>query len=139
MTMVTDPERSFLESARVGRLATADAEANPHAVPVCYALVGGRLVSAIDEKPKSTTDLQRVRDVAENPRVALVVDHYEEDWSELAWVQARGRAAVLDPDDSGHADAVAALREKYDQYRDHGLESRPVVEIRTDRVLSWGL
>lgn len=132
-------ERTFLESARVGRLATANAHGRPHAVPICFALCEERIVSAIDEKPKGTTDLQRVRDIETNPQVALVVDHYSEDWDELAWVQVRGRANVLDPMDDSHAPAVMALREKYDQYASHALEERPVIEIHPERVLSWGV
>ena len=145
---MTPTERLVLERARVGHLATADANARPHAVPICFALctIDGddedtdraRLVSAIDEKPKSTTDLRRVRDVRENPRVAVVVDRYDEDWSRLAWVQVRGRAAELAPTDPGHEAAVAALRSKYQQYENHVLEERPVIEIRVGRVVSWG-
>jgi len=135
-------ERAFLERARVGRLATADAGGRPHVVPACFALPelsdGVHLASAIDEKPKTTRELRRVRDVRENPRVAFVVDRYVEDWSRLAWVQVRGRARVLDPDDPGHDTAVAALEAKYDQYADHDLGTRPVLDVRPERVLSWG-
>lgn len=151
MTGATDPERTFLEAMRVGRLATADAEGRPHVVPVCYALAGGddpRIVTPIDEKPKETTDLRRVRDVRANPRVALVVDRYAEDWSRLGWVQVRGTAAVVEPGEAAadaetegeanHPAAVRALRAKYDQYADHALEDRPVVRIDPGSVLSWG-
>jgi PPOX class probable F420-dependent enzyme len=138
--MLGSRERTYLEAARVGRLATADAEGRPHAVPVCFALDGDRFVTPIDEKPKSVAadDLRRSRDVRENPRVALVVDHYVEDWSELGWVQIRGTATHLDPGESGHADAVAALRGKYDQYADHALEERPVIAVEPGSVRSWG-
>lgn len=133
-------ERRYVETARVGRLATADAEGRPQAVPVCFAFSGGDLVTPIDEKPKAGDPdrLRRVRDVAENPQVALVVDHYTEDWERLGWVQVRGTAALRGPDDPGHADAVAALRGKYDQYADHDLESRPVLRIEPGSVVSWG-
>jgi PPOX class probable F420-dependent enzyme len=133
-------ERSYLGTARVGRLATADAEGRPHAVPVCFALDGDRVVTPIDEKPKrvAADELRRSRDVRENPRVALVVDHYVEEWSRLGWVQVRGTATHLDPRESGHADAVAALREKYDQYADHALEERPVIAVEPGSVRSWG-
>ena len=89
--MFTDAERRYVETARVGRLATADAEARPHAVPVCFAFAGDRIVSPVDEKPKRVGPhrLRRCRDVDENPRVALVVDRYAEDWSRLGWVQVR--------------------------------------------------
>ena len=133
-------EREYVATARVGRLATADAEGRPHAVPVCFAFAGDRIVTPIDEKPKTVPadELRRSRDVRENPRVALVVDHYTEDWSRLGWVQVRGTATHLDPGASDHADAVAALRGKYDQYVDHALEERPVVRIEPGSVRSWG-
>lgn len=138
--MFTTAERRYLETARVGRLATADADGRPHAVPVCFALVEDDLMSAIDEKPQSedSSELRRSRDVRENPRVALVVDHYVEDWSRLGWLQVRGTATHLGPDESGHGSAVAALREKYDQYADHALDERPVVRISPGSAVSWG-
>lgn len=133
-------ERAYLETARVARLATADAEGRPHAVPVCFAFAGDRIVTPIDEKPKTASpdELRRSRDVAENPRVALVADHYTEDWSRLGWVQVRGTATHLSPADSEHPTAVTALREKYDQYANHALEERPVIGISPGSVRSWG-
>jgi len=133
-------EREYVETARVGRLATADAEGRPHAVPVCFAFAGDRIATSIDEKPKTVPadELRRSRDIRENPRVALVVDHYVEDWTGLGWVQVRGTATHLVPSESGHADAVAALRAKYDQYTDHALEERPVIVIDPGSVRSWG-
>jgi PPOX class probable F420-dependent enzyme len=138
--MFSARERRYVETARVGRLATADAEGRPNAVPVCFALDGDRVVTAIDEKPKTVGPdaLRRVRDVRANPAVALVVDHYVEDWSALGWVQIRGTAAYLAPDDDGHTAACAALRAKYDQYADHALDERPAIRIDPGRVLSWG-
>ena len=136
-----DPEeRAYLEAARVGRLATADAAGRPHAVPVCFAFAGGGLVTPIDEKPQSVPaeGLRRSRDIRENPRVALVVDHYTEQWSGLGWVQVRGTATHLGPDDPDHPAAVAALRGKYDQYADHALEERPVIRLAPGSVRSWG-
>lgn len=132
-------ERAFLERARVGRLATVDDGGRPHVVPICYALPdGSRLVSAVDEKPKSTRELRRVRNVRSNPRVTVVVDRYVEDWARLAWVQVRGRARVLESDAAGHDAAVSALERKYDQYADHDLDSRPVLEIEIGSTVSWG-
>jgi PPOX class probable F420-dependent enzyme len=133
-------EREYLTTARVGRLATADGEGRPHAVPVCFALLGDRIVTPIDEKPKDAQPgaLRRLRDIAANPRVALVVDHYVESWSDLGWVQVRGTATRLDPGDDGHASGIEVLRGKYDQYADHDLGERPVIEIDPGSVRSWG-
>ncbi|MFC7141591.1 TIGR03668 family PPOX class F420-dependent oxidoreductase [Halosimplex aquaticum] len=152
--MFTDAERRYLESARVARLATADAEGRPNAVPVCFALVDGEddesaapdgetapwIASPIDEKPKggSPETLRRVRDVRENGRVALVADHYVEDWDRLGWVQVRGTASVLAPGDASHDAAVGALRGEYDQYADHALGERPALRIDPGHVRSWG-
>lgn len=133
-------ERQYVESARVGRLATADADGRPHVVPVCFAVVDHHVVSPVDEKPQdvSPDELRRLRDVDENPRVSLVVDHYSEDWSQLGWVQVRGTARRCGPSEDPHRDGVRALREKYDQYRDHDLDSRPLVRIAPGTVRSWG-
>lgn len=138
--MLSPRERAFLERARVARLATADADGRPHVVPICFAFVGERIVSPIDEKPKDApaSELRRVRDVRENPAVALVADRYVEEWDRLGWVQVRGTARVLALADDGHADAVAALRAKYDQYADHALDARPVIEIDPGHAISWG-
>jgi PPOX class probable F420-dependent enzyme len=138
--MWEERERRYVETARVGRLGTADADGRPHVVPVCFAFDGDALVSAVDEKPQRGPpgELRRCRDVDENPRVALVVDHYDADWSRLGWVQVRGSAAVCRPGEGGHRSGVTALRRKYDQYADHALEDRPLVRIVPGSVLSWG-
>jgi PPOX class probable F420-dependent enzyme len=135
-----DRERRYVERARVGRLATADGDGRPHAVPVCFAFAAGDLVTPIDEKPKDAPPgaLRRLRDIEANPYVALIVDHYAEAWSRLGWVQIRGRATRLDPGADGHAAAVGALRAKYDQYADHALEERAIVRISVGSVRSWG-
>jgi len=135
-----DAEYSYVERARVGRLATTDGEGRPSVVPVCYAFTDHRIVTPIDEKPKADDPdtLRRVRDVRANPRVTLVVDHYVEDWNALGWVQVRGTARVLAAGENGRESAVDALRAKYDQYADHALEERPVIAIEPGSVRSWG-
>ena len=138
--MWRDEERQYVRSARVGRLATADADGRPHVVPVCFALVDDDLVTPIDEKPQRVEPdaLRRSRDVAENPRVAVIVDHYTEKWSQLGWVQVRGTADRCGPDEDGHASGVSALRAKYDQYTGHDLEERPLLHVAPGSVRSWG-
>jgi PPOX class probable F420-dependent enzyme len=138
--LVKKPIRQYLDVAPLGRLATADDEGRPHAVPVCFALLDGDVVTPIDEKPQdvSPENLRRVRNIRANPRVCLVVDHYAEDWSELGWVQIRGMAIVVLSDDPTHSPAVTALREKYEQYKKHSLEKRPILRIRPGSVRSWG-
>lgn len=132
--------RAFLERQRVGRLATAEVSGAPHIVPVCYALSdGARVHIAIDEKPKrgDPRRLKRLRNIASDPRVMLLVDRYDEDWSRLAWVALRGRAEILEGGGE-HVAALAALRARYEPYRAMNLEALPVIAIRGLSVASWG-
>ncbi len=128
----------LLRRARVGRLATADRTGAPHVIPVCFAFDGRVIYSAIDEKPKrvSPRRLRRLRNIDVNPRVALVVDEYDEDWGRLRYVLVRGTAEVIDQGPE-HARAVAVLRRKYPQYRRMRLEDRPVLRITPRRLVAW--
>jgi coenzyme F420-0:L-glutamate ligase/coenzyme F420-1:gamma-L-glutamate ligase len=134
-------QAAFLVRQRVARLATADGAGRPHAVPVCFALAGAAVYIALDEKPKEVpvSHLKRVRNILENPEVALIADRYAEDWSLLAFVMVRGRAELLDPDTGEHTAAVRLLRGKYHQYQTMRLEDNPVIAIRPERAASWGL
>ncbi|GAA0253858.1 TIGR03668 family PPOX class F420-dependent oxidoreductase [Haladaptatus pallidirubidus] len=138
--MFDKEQRDYITHARIGRLATADSDGRPHSVPVCFALLDETIVTPIDEKPKkrSAVTLQRSRDINENPRVNLLIDHYTEDWSKLGWVQIRGTATHLLPSESDHAPAVTSLRQKYAQYATHALEERPIIRITPGSVLTWG-
>jgi PPOX class probable F420-dependent enzyme len=137
--MPTSAERRFLDVQRVARLATADAGGAPHVVPVCFALDGDTVYIAIDEKPKrvAASALKRLRNIGENPRIALVADRYDEDWSRLAWVMLRGRAEILS-DGPEHAAAQRLLRARYPQLAAMDLAGRPVIAIRVERTTSWG-
>ena len=128
----------MLSTARVARLATADAAGQPLVVPVCFALVDGRLYSAVDAKPKRTRELRRLRNVADNPRVSLVVDVWDEDWTKLAWVIVEGTAGILTTD-LERAPALAALVAKYPQYAamDLATSAGPVLAITPTRVMAW--
>ncbi|WP_101295823.1 TIGR03668 family PPOX class F420-dependent oxidoreductase [Halegenticoccus soli] len=135
-----EAERRFLEAMRVARLGTVDPNGRPHVVPICYALVDEQLAFALDEKPKRVApkDLQRVRNIVARPAVAVVVDRYSEEWSELGWVQIGGTATLVEPDDEDHRGLLRALRAKYEQYAEHALEERPLVRIDPRHVRSWG-
>ena len=137
--MLSAHEQRFLETQRVARLATADARGAPHVVPVCFAIADGTLYVVIDEKPKrpSATPLKRLRNIKENPAVALVADRYDEDWTRLGWVMLQGRADIL-TSGSEHARAQALLRARYAQLRAMNIEGLPVIAMRIERVLSWG-
>jgi len=138
--MFTGAQRKFLESRRVAHLATADAHAAPHVVPVCFVVDTHAIYITIDDKPKRVPGraLKRLRNIAENPRVALVVDRYDDqDWSCLGWVLVRGRADVIDAGPE-HATAQRRLRARYRQLNAMSLEEQPVIAIRVERVTSWG-
>jgi len=135
------PEQTaFLVRQRVARLATADAAGEPHVVPVCFACSPAGIYIALDEKPKHVAParLKRVRNMLENPDVALIADRYAEDWSLLAFVMVRGRAGLLEAGTGEHADAVRLLRGKYHQYEGMRIEDNPVISIRPERAASWG-
>ncbi len=136
--MLSDRERLFLDARRVGHLATADRHGVPHVVPVCYALSGASLYITVDEKPKRRDiPLKRLRNIAENPAVAVVVDRYDEDWTRLGWVMLRGRAEILH-DGPEHTRAQILLRARYPQLIAMDLAPLPVIAIRIERVTSWG-
>jgi PPOX class probable F420-dependent enzyme len=133
--------RAFLERHRVGHLATAGADGAPHVVPVCYALDAAALYFVADEKPKRrpARELQRLVNLRENPRAALVVDEYDDDWNRLAWLLVRGPARI-ETEATMHARALALLRARYPQYIAMSLDDRernPVVRIEAARVTLW--
>jgi len=135
--MFSAAQLQFIERQRVAHLATADASGRPHVVPVCFAQLDGRFYIAIDEKPKRSLRLKRLRNLEENPHVALVFDRYDDDWSRLGWVLVQGAAAILS-DGPEHERALAALRDRYAQYRSMALEGRPLITVAAERVSSWG-
>jgi len=135
--MLTDQQRRFLEAGRVARLATADAAGRPHVVPICYAVIGESVYFTVDEKPKRTSRLKRLSNLRENPYAALVVDRYDEDWSQLGWVMVRGRAEILTSGPE-HDAAQGALRTRYPQLAGMRIEALPVVAIRIERASAWG-
>lgn len=133
-------QRAFLETQRVGRLATVESGGMPHVVPVCYALVDMTLYVVLDEKPKrvKARSLKRVRNILANPQAALVVDYYEDaDWGRLGWVMARGRAEIIEAGDE-HATALRELRRRYPRYLSMDLDQSPMIALRIDNVTSWG-
>jgi PPOX class probable F420-dependent enzyme len=120
-----------LAAARVGRLATVTPHGRPHVVPVCFALHEGRIFTAVDAKPKATTALARLDNVRATGRASLLVDHYEEDWSNLWWIRVDGVAEVLRSDR-----AVDALADKYEQYR-RERPAGPLIAIAPEQWRSW--
>jgi PPOX class probable F420-dependent enzyme len=130
---------ALLATARVARLATLSARTGaPTLVPITFAIADGgkTIVHAVDHKPKATRALARLDDVAADPRAAILADHYDdEDWAQLWWVRADGRARILD----GGAEAAAAIEllvERYPQYREHR-PAGPVVALDVEAIKGW--
>lgn len=129
MRLTATEAKSRFATARVARLATVSGSGIPHLVPVTFALLGQRVVFVVDDKPKSTTRLRRLDNIAARPSVCLLVDLYDDDWSRLWWVRADGTAAVLDTDD----EAVDVLATRYPAY----VERRPRGPVVSIEVTAW--
>jgi PPOX class probable F420-dependent enzyme len=127
--------RKRVRDARVGRLATLKADGRPQLVPICFALDGDVLYSAVDEKPKRSKRLQRLENIRRHPEVAVLVDHYVEDWTQLWWVRLDGTARVLDAG-AGREHALGLLRDKYEQYRSEP-PTGAVVAVQVTRWRGW--
>jgi len=137
--MLSVDARKFLADRRLAHLATADRHAASHVVPVCFAVSGDTLYITIDGKPKRPGGalLKRLRNIAENPAVAVVADRYDEDWTRLGWVMLRGRAEIL-ADGAEHDSAQALLRSRYPQLEAMQIADLPVIAVRIERATSWG-
>lgn len=134
--MIDQHIRSRFAAAPVARLATADDRGRPHLVPITFAVDGADgIVTAVDRKPKRGRDLKRLRNIASNPRVCVLVDHYADDWAALWWVRADGTATVVE-DGPAQATPLRLLREKYPQYRD-ALPDGPLITVTVDHWASW--
>ncbi len=133
-------ELAFIRSARSAHLATVDAQGQPHVIPICFVFDGDRLYSAIDEKPKKTVprELKRVRNIMLNPKVAVVVDRYNENWRRLAYVLMFGKARLLRKG-AEHKAAVTLLRRKYRQYRSMAIDAQPIIRVSPTRAVCWGV
>jgi PPOX class probable F420-dependent enzyme len=143
---LTEDQLAFLAAARTATLATIAPDGFPRLVPICFVVGAGlplRIYTPLDDKPKRVADvrdLQRVRDILIRPAVALLVDRWSEDWSELGWLRLRGEAVLVEPAEAAGelAAAVAALRAKYPQYAVHRLDERPLIRIEVVAAGSWG-
>jgi len=133
--MESGEARRRLAGAKIGRLATVGDDGHPHIVPFVFAMDGDRLYFAVDAKPKRTTNLKRLRNIAANPAVAVLADHYEDDWSKLWWVRADGMARVV-TDAAETQRAIDLLANRYEQYR-QTRPAGPVVAIQIDHLTGW--
>jgi PPOX class probable F420-dependent enzyme len=143
LDVLSEEALRFLRAARVGHLATASRDGEPSVVPICFALdteeSKPRVYSILDAKPKRVEPgrLRRVRNLAENPAAALVVDRWDEDWASLGWVLLRGRGELLDPGEP-HRRGLELLRAKYAQYRGMPLERALMIRLTIESHRVWG-
>jgi len=128
--------RQRFAETRVARLATADASGRPHLVPIVFALVGDDLCTVVDAKPKSGAPLRRLDNIRVNSSVTVLVDHYADDWDALWWARADGTARILEAGDPAAAAPLAALTERYPQYRATPPPG-PLVVVAVDRWTGW--
>lgn len=135
LSELDDWARELLQRSRVARLGLLDEDDRPRVLPVTFAVVEGRVWSAIDRKPKRPgTEPARLRFLRRRPEVALTVDRYDEEWSRLAWVQVLGRASLHEA--AVAPAALAALTGKYEQYRAEPPPG-PLIAIDPERALAW--
>lgn len=127
--------RQRIKTALVARLATVGPDGRPHIVPITFASADGVLFFAVDQKPKKTRDLQRLRNIAANPAVSVLVDHYEDDWTKLWWVRIDGIARIVERGPELD-EAIGKLSARYEQYR-LNRPPGPVVAIKVERMTSW--
>ena len=127
--MTPDEARERFAAARVARLATVTPDGAPHVVPICFAVDGDTILSAVDTKPKRTLDLKRLRNIAANPAVSVLVDFYDEDWTRVWWARADGTATVHDSQER----AIELLSGRYPQFTPAGR----VIEIAVERWSGW--
>ena len=137
--ILDDEEVRFVAGARIARLATSTTDGVPHIVPVCFALLADSIYIGLDAKPKSVDvlKLRRVRNIVSNPRAAFIVDQYSDEWSRLGYVLIHADA-ILVTEDHERANAIAALRRKYVQYRTLLFDDAHVIGLRPRSVTSWG-
>ncbi len=135
---MTNWEYTFIHDQRVARLATVDDSGQPAVVPIVYAFEGAALYTPLDAKPKrvAATRLRRVRNINANPRVAIIIDAYAEDWQQLAWIHVRGLARVITTGDA-YATGITLLHAKYPQYEHMPLAGRPLIAIEPTHIRSW--
>jgi PPOX class probable F420-dependent enzyme len=135
MRLSAPEARHRLAGSRVAHLATATADGQPHVVAVTFAVDGDVIYTAVDHKPKTTTNLRRLRNITENPQVSLLADHYSDDWTTLWWARADGRAASL-TDPAGTRKPLALLAARYPQYRANPPDG-PVIAISASSWSAW--
>ena len=128
--------RALFATARVARLATVSPDGRPHLVPICFSIEGDRIYTAVDHKPKRTTRLRRLENVAANPNVSVLADRYADDWSSLWWARADGIARIVTSGEAEHVRAIALLAQRYPQYTESP-PAGPAIIVTVSRWSGW--
>lgn len=138
MQVIGDWERDFIKNHRIAHLVTVNVSGQPSVVPIVYAFDGERLYTPLDAKPKRVgpQQLRRVQNIQSNPQVAVIFDDYSEDWRQLAWVQVRGLALIVEVG-GAHMAGIDLLQLKYSQYQMMPLADRPIIVITLNQISSW--
>jgi PPOX class probable F420-dependent enzyme len=131
MNLTQEESRRRFTAAQVARLATITPEGRPHVVPVTFAVQDSRLYIAVDHKPKTTGNLQRIKNIKSNPAVSVLADHYTDDWTTLWWTRADGTAAIAE--DEAGIDLLVAKYRQYKETRPHG----PLIKIQINHWTGW--
>lgn len=137
MAAFTPAQARFVDSLRVARLATSSRTGEPHLIPICFVRLGDAIYTAVDRKPKRTSHLKRVRNIAATGRAAVLFDRYSDDWDRLGWVMVRGPAEVLSAG-AEREEGIGLLRGKYEQYNTMDLTSSLVIRVAANQVATWG-
>jgi PPOX class probable F420-dependent enzyme len=135
MELAEDEARTRFSTVPVVHLATADVLGWPHIVVTTFVVAKDVIFTAVDSKPKQSRNLKRLRNITSNPRVSVLADHYEDDWTHLWWVRADGTATVIEDEDE-MAEPIRLLTEKYPQYRDNRPDG-PVIAVTVERWTGW--
>ncbi len=136
---LTSNASRLIRAARTAHLATADESGQPHVIPICFVFDGTHFYSPIDAKPKraAPAKLKRLKNIRGNPKVSLVIDYYDEDWRNLAYLLVFGKARILQSGEK-HRLAVKLLRRKYPQYQVMAIDARPMIFIAPTKIVGWG-
>ncbi len=134
MRLSSEEARKRFATSPVARLATVSARSRPHVVPIVFVVAGEVIYTSVDAKPKTTTALRRLDNIAANPAVAVLVDRYGDDWTQLWWARADGDARIAEPDEA--AAAIRRLTEHYPQY-ERQPPPGPVIAIDVARWSGW--
>ncbi|MQF65399.1 TIGR03668 family PPOX class F420-dependent oxidoreductase [SAR202 cluster bacterium AC-409-J13_OGT_754m] len=139
MVLIPIKLKSLIADSSIAYLATVSNKGHPHIVPICFVLRDQNFYSLIDNKPKDVQllKLRRVQNIISNPKVALIVNHYEDDWNKLWHILLKGHGSLV-VNELERTAAIKSLKQKYRQYLDMDVDLNPVIKISPTSIVSWG-